>query len=382
MTHPTPRVVVTGLGLRGPGVASPDELWALLQNPVPPPPARVRSYPQSGDVLGYAVDDVPGPSDSRLERLALAAFDDASADAGLTAEALTFAGISFGTTHGRIDLFESSADEQARAEPLYSIGEALARLHVCYGPIQLYSTACSASLTAIGMAAEVLRDGRAEVMIVGGAEIFSDVAMASFTRLGGLDPERCRPFHQERQGAVFGEGAAFLILETEEHALARRAPRPPYCTIEGFGWSCDAHHATAPEPSGRALRLAACDALARAGLTSAHIDCVIPHGTGTRLNDEAEAHLLRDLIAGERPSVPVLPLKAFIGHGAGAAGVFGCIAAALICRHQWVPSANCARPEYPLNFGGQAAGEGKIGHVLVNAYAFGGNNASLILGSA
>ena len=127
------------------------------------------------------------------------------------------------------------------------------------------------------------------------------------------------------------------------------------------------------------MRLAADDALARSAPPSKQLDCVIPHGTGTRLNDEVEAKVIMTLLQSGQEDAPVLPTKAFIGHGAGAAGVFSCATAALVCRHQMVPSAaNCPDPEYPLNLAGQNPGR-PITDVLVNAYAFGGNNTSLLL---
>jgi 3-oxoacyl-(acyl-carrier-protein) synthase len=384
MSAPTSRnrVLVTGIGLLGPGADSPESFWSMLEAGGAPRPQRLATV--EGDYLGFPAGDAAPASESRLERLALQAAANAVADAALAPEALGEAGVYWGTTHGSIDVFERAQMRQSaagRAHQLYGVTALVAERFHCGGPQQVFSTACSASLNAIGLAAEQIADGCVDVMLAGGAELCSRVGLAAFSRLGGIDSQYCRPFDQRREGAVFGEGAAVLILESEAHFVARGGQRA-YCSVDGFGWSCDAHHVTAPEPSGELILAAMRDALARAGKPAEAIGCILPHGTGTRLNDQVEASALAGLLGERLAATPVFPLKAFIGHGAGAAGVFSCAVAALICARRSVPGVvNCEQPEFELFLPPTGTRVPGLDSVLVNGYAFGGNNASVVLGA-
>ncbi len=376
------RVLVTGIGLIGPGADSPAAFWRMLEAGGAPRPRRLETV--EGDYLGFPAGNAAGASESRLERLAVQAAADAVDDAGLAPQHLAEAGVYWGTTHGSIDVYERGRAQPGTAidaHQLYDVARLVGARFDCGGPQQVFSTACSASLNAIGLAAELVADGRAHVMFAGGAELCSLVGLAAFSRLGGIDSQHCRPFDERREGAVFGEGAAVLILESEAH-FAARGGEGAYCSVDGFGWSCDAHHVTAPEPTGEFILAAMRDALARAGKTADTIGCVLPHGTGTRLNDQVEALALATLLGERIASTPVFPLKAFIGHGAGAAGAFSCAAAALICARRSVPAAvNCEQPEFALLLPPAPMALPAIDSVLVNGYAFGGNNASVVLGA-
>lgn len=377
------KVVVSGVGLVGPGLESASALWSVLHEPSAPLPSTHPGVLHDRPQKVYAAGDPGGGAASRVERLALRAVAESIADAGLDEAALATAGVFLGSAQGSIDLFEGHvplSPEQAKHR-LYGLVELLSARYGCCGPCHVFSTACSASLYAIGLAAERIAEGELDLALVGGAEICGQIALACFDRLGGLDASHCRPFDGAREGTVFGEGAAMLVLESEAHFRARRTTQA-YGTVDGFGWSCDGHHATAPEPSGGAILAAMHEALTRAGATSAHIGCVVPHGTGTRLNDAVEVEALRRLLGVSLPDTPLLPLKAYVGHGAGAAGAFGCVAAALMCRHRVVPPVRyCVQPEYALRLAPDGATLSGMYRILINGYAFGGNNASLVMGS-
>lgn len=375
------RVLVTGMGLVGPKIRASADLWQMLFDERAPAPWPFPTPAYVGTHRVYAAGDSDRAGPSRTERLALQACEEAVADAGLAPAHLRAAGVFWGSGLGSIDTFEAEGEAAAGAEhQLYEIAQAIAARYACSGPNQVISTACTASLNAIGLAAEWIASGEADVIVVGGAEICSEISLACFDRLGGLDGDRCRPFDRTRAGTVFGEGAGVLVLESDAHFLARGG-RQVYCSVDGFGCSCDAYHPTAPEPSGAGILMSMHEALARAGTSADTIGCIIPHGTGTRLNDEVEAGALAGLIGERLAHTPVLPLKAYIGHGAGAAGVFSCAAAALICRHRVVPpAANCDDPEFGLHLPAQAVEVPALRHVLVNGCAFGGNNASVLMG--
>jgi 3-oxoacyl-[acyl-carrier-protein] synthase II len=158
-----------------------------------------------------------------------------------------------------------------------------------------------------------------------------------------------------------------------------------YAEVKGSGWSCDAYHATAPEPSGASIIRALERALDEARAAPEEIDCVIPHGTGTALNDVVESRILAEVFEDRVGDLLVCAIKSMVGHGGGAAGAFSVLTAAMILDRGVVPptanlrelDAECAlRPHR-----GKAI-EARVRNVLVNAYAFGGNNISLILGRA
>jgi 3-oxoacyl-(acyl-carrier-protein) synthase len=251
------------------------------------------------------------------------------------------------------------------------------------GPTTSISNACAASGFALSVATDLIESGEADVVVAGGAESYSRVALGCFNRLGAIDPERCRPFDRDRAGTVFGEGAAMLVLEAEEHAGERSAPRT-YARVAGAGWSCDAYHMTAPDPDGEQIVRAMRAALAAAGGDADAIGCVIPHGTGTTLNDVVEARALREVLGQRCDELPLYSLKGVIGHTGGAAGAFAALASALILARGEVPANVALRardPECDVLLAEQpVALDGSV--VLLNAYAFGGNNVSLALEGA
>lgn len=375
------RIVVTGIGLRAPDASKLSDFWEVMNAPAIRRPAEIDLGVALRNSSAFRAQDGTGEAASRATRLAEAALRDALHDAALPDG--DGAGLFLGTSLGNIDLFESGGqDVDTDMAGRYALCGALAGSVGINGPVEVVSTACASSLYAIGAALDRLRNKEMDIAVAGGVELCCRIGHACFNRLGALDPERCRPFDAHRRGTAFGEGAAFLVLEREEHALARGLTGP-WITVDGFGWSCDAHHITAPSPGGATMLAAAQDALARAGRRADDIAVVLPHGTGTAHNDEVEAACLETLLGERLGEVPLFPLKALIGHTAAAAGVFGCIAAALILKHGTVPGnawldepafPGLCLPEHPVALPGAAS-------ALVNAYAFGGNNASILMGT-
>ena len=252
-------------------------------------------------------------------------------------------------------------------------------------------TACSTGAHAIGDASRIIRYGDADVMIAGGAEAACcRIGMAGFaaaralsTNFNDQPSSSSRPWDQERDGFVMGEGAGVVVLEEREHAIARGAKI--YAEIKGYGMSGDAHHITAPAENGdggfRAMR----SALSDAKINNSEIDYINAHGTSTPLGDMIELKAIGRLLGDNVSKVSISSTKSATGHLLGAAGAIEAIFSILSIVNQIVPPTNnLINPDeqsigfdlVPIN-----AKERTIRNVLSNSFGFGGTNASLLLGS-
>lgn len=259
------------------------------------------------------------------------------------------------------------------------------------GPNHSVVTACSTGAHAIGDASRIIRYGDADVMIAGGAEAACcRIGMAGFaaaralsTNFNDQPSSSSRPWDQERDGFVMGEGAGVLVLEEREHAIARGANI--YAEIKGYGMSGDAHHITAPAENGdggfRAMR----SALSDANINNSEIDYINAHGTSTPLGDMIELKAIGRLLGDNLSKVSISSTKSATGHLLGAAGAIEAIFSILSIVNQIVPPTNnLINPDeqsvgfdlVPIN-----AKERTIRNVLSNSFGFGGTNASLLLGS-
>jgi 3-oxoacyl-[acyl-carrier-protein] synthase II len=258
------------------------------------------------------------------------------------------------------------------------------------GPSSANSDSCSSGAIAIGQAFRAVRDGYAEVMLAGGIEApLAPLTFGAFDLIRAMsthndDPARaCRPFDRTRNGFVMAEGGALLVLEALEHA--RRRGAPIYGRVLGFGASNDAHHMTAPLPSGtqaaRAMRLA----LDEAGLSAEDIDHVNAHGSGTPLNDTTEALAIKQVLGGHAHRVPVSATKAMHAHALGATGAIEAAISCLSLQHSYVPpTLNLDTPDEACDLD-YVRGRGRempLRHILSNSFGFGGINAALVLGAA
>lgn len=395
------RVVITGLGAvscLGTGVPA---FWRGLGSGggtprvVPDPDARMANR------LMYAVaaEDVPEEPERYAHvplaagpRMAVTAAHGAVRDAGLDAGLLARMPVVLGVEMGNAGMHEARRTDSAQHTPLAGYDRwtpmtvtsaAVAAAIGAGGGNTSVGNACAASGYAAAVAADMIRAGETEVALTGGAEGPTRVGMGVFNRLGATDPLRCRPFDRERQGTLFGDGSAMLVLESAEHAAARGAT--VYAELAATAFSCDAHHPTAPDPGGTQAVRGMRRALADADLEPEDIGGVVPHGTGTPLNDVVESEALREVFGELCDRLPLFSLKSMIGHTAGVAGAFGTLTAALMLHHGRTPAnapvedqdPRCAvwlPQDRPLPLSAPA--------VLVNAYAFGGNNVSLVLTGA
>jgi len=250
----------------------------------------------------------------------------------------------------------------------------LARAFGARGMVQALPAACAAGNYAIAYAADLIRAGRADVVITGASEILQKHQFAGFVRLGAVAPDRCQPFDKNRKGIIIGEGSAIMVLESEAHALRRGASA--LAEVGGSGLSCDAHHITRPRADGAGSLAAMRDAIERSGITPDEIDFVNAHGTGTQANDKVESLVVHQVFDGR--SVPVSSLKSMIGHCMGAASALEAVACVMTVQTGVYPptvSYETPDPECNVNLVANTAARGKADVVLNNSLAFGGYDA-------
>ena len=252
------------------------------------------------------------------------------------------------------------------------------------GPNTSLNSACASGSDSLGTALNHLRLGHADVIIAGGAETnISPIAIAGVGRVGALsrnpDPQKAsRPFDLNRDGFVFGEGAAIMIMETYEHAQERGAPI--LAELLGAGWSFDAFNETAPDAETQAIAMKM--ALEDAGISPEDIDYINAHGTATKLNDAAETKATK-MVFGERAyKVPISSNKSMIGHLACAAGSIEAIAAVMTVREGVIPPTinyETPDPDCDLDYVPNKARRQPVNLCLSNSFGMGGQNCSLII---
>jgi 3-oxoacyl-[acyl-carrier-protein] synthase II len=247
------------------------------------------------------------------------------------------------------------------------------------GPVNIISNACASGACAVGQAWELIRGGAAEKVFAGGYDVLSQLVFSGFNALQALSPTRCRPFDKNRDGLAVGEGAAMLTLETLESAQRRNAEI--LGEIIGYATTIDRHHLTQPHPEGNAAFAAMTQACAVAGVTPAAIDYINAHGTGTPLNDSAEAVAINQWAGDHAATLPVSSTKASIGHLLGGSGAVEAVICLMALCGQWLPpELTLETPDplckFPIVTQPQDA---PVGTVLSNSFGFGGVNATLIL---
>lgn len=253
------------------------------------------------------------------------------------------------------------------------------------GPVWTIANACAAGGNAIGHAFEMVRDGKRARAVAGGYDALSHLVFSGFDSLQALSPTTCRPFDRDRDGLALGEGAAVLCLETAEAALERGATI--LGEIVGYGAATDCHHLTQPHPEGDAALTSMAEACRSAGLTPDRIDYINAHGTGTVLNDGAEAEAINRWAGEWAVTIPVSSTKSAVGHLLGAAGAVEAVVCLMALGGQWLPpTATLAHPDprarfpivaKPTDFSDFRPGRA-MERALSNSFGFGGANASLI----
>lgn len=324
---------------------------------------------------------------TRTTLIAIKAFQEAIADSHLSQEQMSdtrTAFISSSTVGGMCytDALYSDANNKGETSPFFSSYEGsnhtlqIVKKFKLRGYTDTINTACSSSANAILMGARLIQTGRADRVIVGGADCLAKFTVNGFNSLRILNEQPCRPFDEHREGLTLGEGAAYLVLEAEN----RIGGKEVYAEVTGFGNANDAFHPSATSDDARGPLKAMRDALRTAKLSPSDIDYVNAHGTGTLNNDITESVAFTTLFGKNIP--PFSSTKGFTGHTLAAAGALEAIISVLSIKHKEI---------YPnLNFKTPIIGSGlvpvtewtqnvDIKHVLSNSFGFGGNGTSLIL---
>ncbi len=240
-------------------------------------------------------------------------------------------------------------------------------------------SACSSGANALMLGASWLRLGKTPRVLAGGADGLCRLTYTGFSCLGALSPEPCQPFDVARNGLNLGEGAAFLLLETEAAARARGAE--PIAELRGWAVAAEAHHITNPEASGEIAGRVMRAALARAGLAARDVDYVNAHGTATKLNDKMEAAAIRHALGAETMRVPVSSSKGQLGHTLGAAGAVEAVICALAIQRGEVPPTmglSSVDPECEL-LHVTSTRRATLRAAISNSFGFGGSDASIVL---
>jgi 3-oxoacyl-[acyl-carrier-protein] synthase II len=340
-----------------------------------------------------AVPGVPLRRWSRSDRLAVMAATEALADADL-GEDVDRADVAVSLGAGTGDLrrnqrylasFRGQRPERARPSDIFhhfsSTSVDVVASHFGFqGARSCVVAACSSSTIAIAYGTDLIRSGRASVVVCGGSDVLCDVTVGGFNALRLVDTAPCRPFDESRAGMNLGEAAAVLVLEDLDRARRRGAHL--YAEVAGHGVACEAYHATSPEPDGATIGRAIAAALAQAGRSADDVDHVNAHGTATPNNDAAEAQALHRVFGARATRIPVTSIKSMVGHCLGAAGAIEAAALALTIDRGIVPPTihhGRTDPACDLDIVANDAREVRVRCAVSSSLAFGGNDSALVL---
>ena len=346
----------------------------------------VGEVPFSNEEMAQELDITNSLFHTRSALMGRLALREALEEAGLKGDALREVHFISATTVGGMDRRETYFAQEKVCDQNYAViathncgtcSEMIAEAFGEFASLSTASTACSSATNAIITGANMLRCGLAEIVVVGGTECLTKFHLNGFNALMILDSQQCRPFDRDRAGLNLGEGAAYLVLETE--ASMKKRGVKPLCVLNGYGNACDAFHQTASSPDGEGAYLAMQDALQLAGLRPEDIHYINAHGTGTPNNDESESHSIQRVFGNHLP--PVSSTKSFTGHTTSASGSIEAVFCILALQHQFLPqNINWRNPiEGGIIPVTDQRPQGEICHILSNAFGFGGNDSSIIL---
>ncbi|MCK5493527.1 MAG: beta-ketoacyl-[acyl-carrier-protein] synthase family protein [Candidatus Omnitrophica bacterium] len=394
------RVVVTGLGVISSLGKGKKEFWSNLINGCSGI-SYIECFDTSGhethvggEIKDFNPDDFMNKKRSRFmgraSQLAVAASKLAVADAGLNKNSFSQkkAGVCVGTTMGEIQVVEKIdhgwiefgdnfiEKSPVFRSPVYNISANIAIELELKSKNIMFTTACSSGNYAIGYCFELIQSGDMEIALAGGSDAFSWIAFTGFNKVGVTAPDTCQPFDKNRKGMIPGEGAGILVLETLESARKRKANI--YAEILGHGLSCDAYHMTNPVIAGveQCMR----NALNRANIKPQEVDYISAHGTGTVINDRTESAAIKNIFQDQK--VAVNSIKSMLGHAMGAASAMEAINCCMSIQTGIIaPTINFKTPdpECDIDCVPNKARKQKVNVILNNGFAFGGNNAALVL---
>ncbi len=394
------RVVITGIGVVSSVGIGRQQYWDSLLNgrsgtgPVCSIDTSRHFTHHGGEVRDFRPQEFIPEGEiemfSRATQLALAASGLAVADAGLSVEDLSRAsvGTCVGTTTGSIHIIEAINDLLVKNEkvpeylirqlPTHTTPAAIARAFGLTGNIFMVSTACAAGNYAVGHGYDLIRLGRVGMALCGGSDAFSRISFTGFNQFKAVAPEKCQPFDRNRKGMMVAEGAGILLIESLDHALERGAPI--HAEVLGYGLSCDAKHMTSPSVEG--ISQCMVKAMEEARIGREDVDYISAHGTGTPNNDRAECAAIKEVFGARYKDIPVSSIKSMLGHAMGAASALEAIACALAVKNDTLPPTmnfETPDPECDIDCVPNKARHHSTTIALNNSYAFGGNNACLVI---
>ncbi|MFI6805485.1 beta-ketoacyl-[acyl-carrier-protein] synthase family protein [Streptomyces luteogriseus] len=414
------RAVITGIGVVAPGGIGTEPFWRLLVEGRTAT-RTITQFDASGhrcrvaaecdfDPLALGLTPQQVRRTDRVSQLAMVAAGEALADSGLEIDGALAerTGVALGSAVGGTTTMEREysvlseggrdwvVDPSFAVPHLYdyflpsSIASEVARTTGALGPASVVSTGCTSGIDSVGYAAELIRDGEADVMVTGATDApISPITVTCFdviraTSARNDDPATaCRPFDRTRTGLILGEGSAVLILEELEHA--RRRGATVYAEVSGYAARCNAYHMTGLTAEGREMSEAIDLALADARVDPGAVDYVNAHGSGTKQNDRHETAAVKRSLGQHAYETPMSGIKAMIGHSLGAIGSLEIAACALSMRHGVVvPTANLHEPdpECDLDYVPNTAREKRLDAVLTVGSGFGGFQSAMVLTSA
>lgn len=404
------RVVITGLGAVTPIGHSAPETWQAVRNGVCGV-ANIAAYDASGqkvtlaaEVKNYQSDDFLDKKEAkhmaRFTQFAVISAREALKDANFDPEKADMDRCGVIVSSG-IGALQNTEDEHSRylekgidrVSPFYI---PMTICNMAAGQVAIDSgfrgmcscpvTACAGGTNAVGDAFHYIRDGYADAMLCGGSEsAVTPLAIGGFTTMKALtqssDPNRASiPFDAERSGFVLGEGAAILLLEELDHALARGAKI--YAEFVGYGSTCDAYHMTAPLPGGEGGAKAMALALSDAGARPEDVDYINAHGTSTPLNDAGETSAIKTVFGKHAKKLAVSSTKSMTGHMLGAAGAAEALFSALALKEGYLPATinyQVSDPACDLDVVPNVGRNAELRYALSNSLGFGGHNGSILL---
>ena len=394
------RVVITGLGVVSSIGIGWQEFWASLLagrsgiSPITSLDTAEYFTHNGGEVKQFSPGPYLAPERlpylNRATQMAVVSTELALGDARLTKELLADSrvGVSQGTTTGAVQTIEAINDlllqdrpvtsEHYYQLPTHSPPSEVGRRYATTGPCFMFSTACAAGNYAIGYGYDLIRMNRADLVLAGASDPFSRISFTGFNQFKAAAPEKCQPFDKNRKGMMVAEGAGALVLESLDSATARNAPI--YGEIMGYGLSCDAHHMTTSTVEG----IAECmrKALQESGLSIDDVQYISAHGTGTPTNDKNECAAIKEVFGQRYKDIPVSSIKSMLGHTMGAASALEAITCALVVKNDIIPPTinyETPDPECDIDCVPNQPRRQTVKVALNNSYAFGGNNASLVL---
>lgn len=384
------RVFVTGLGVVSPYGRGVDLFWDSLVSGKSAL-REISLFDASSfrnNLAGEVPDFAPLKEYSRSVSFLLTAIEEALSSAAFSdlknIDCAFSLGTNFSGINGTLAQFSNLADKPAEINldnsAFYEAEDAVKNETGFNGDFRILSLSCASGTAAIGQGFDMIRQGREKMVIVGGFDELSLYSYAGLSALRAITKDTIKPFHKDRSGTLFSEGAAVLILESESQVEKRGVK--PVAEIKGYGINNDAYHMTAPEKEGRGIQAVMRMALADAGLQPSAINHINCHATATRYNDLIETDAVKKVFGSHAFDLVLTANKSCFGHAMGAAGALEAVSAIKSAVNNVIPPTlelDTPDPELDLDYCPFESRRHDVRYAMTNSYGLGGTNSSLIL---